>query len=186
MKKIFLVPSLVLLLAACSTETEIDQKESGLQTYQSSAYGFEFQFSDEWILDSTSFENQIVSLVLEKSAYEGTNVSSASFIVGVQPEESLEACLSEDINAAMAEPFSTDHFEIVNGLTYYITSGGEGSAGPDYSARFKRAYREGQCFEIVEGMFSQNIGFYGSDTTDAVDDVWARLDSIFQSFSFES
>ena len=189
MKKLLL---LTLLLAACQTQpVKPVPAEPALQSYQSADYGISFQYPGEWLnkaSDSSysSLENVLVVLELPKETYPGTNFSDASFSVNVQYAESLEACLALSSIIESIETFEVNRFETVNGVTYYTVNGGGAAAGNTYDSKYSRAYVDDNCFEIVQTLHTTNIGNYDPGTVTEVNEneVWERLDDIFQTFTF--
>ncbi len=170
-----------LLFSGCT----LPEEESPLNSYESTEYGFSFEYSDEWALSSDVSGPAVVQLALDEALLDGSNVSSASFQVNVHAADSLESCLNVDVDAATMTAFSEDETVQVNGTTYYISEGGEGTAGPDYTAEFKRSYQSDTCLEIVEGYWSSDISFYeGTDTVDLEAEVARKLNEIFESFDF--
>lgn len=201
MMKKFLTLTAALALTACTTVTPTPTPtpttpDETLSTFEDTTSGLSLKYSKDWslttsenayneFLDATKGEAVLALLQLPSAAYPGTNFGDADFGVSTVPTDSLEACLAYTGPSAYADIDSTQS-TTVNGVTYYTGATNGAGAGNFYDSKIFRTYRGANCISIMETVHTMNIGNYepGAVTEVDAEEVWARLDAIMQTVSF--
>jgi hypothetical protein len=111
----------------------------------------------------------LASVVLPKSAYRGTDLSSASFNVSVNQNSTPEACTQ----FALLQPGAPDQPQIqsaklkLSGMDLEAIEAISGPAGKQQDAKYYHTFANGACYEFVLGMTTQDPG--DDETVKAVD-----------------
>ncbi len=202
MKKLFLISTIILLLAAgCKSSTSSQTQDNTntpsptqtvvptAQTYLYLPYDFQFTYPLEFGFTSPTYANleeKIVQLELPQSAYPHTNFGDAGFTVSAGNAQSLNDCLSKNPppGGRLQPSFQTS--STINGVTFYQTEATGAAAGNLYESKVYRTLRNNLCLELNATLHTSNISNYPKGTVSEVDKtaVWSKLDSIIQSFKF--
>lgn len=187
MRNVLLGATLLLIAAGCNANQQKNNTppaQTAIQTYRNSGWNFEFQYPKSLgFVDATygSLQNQIVQIQIGQDQYPKTNFGDADFTVSLMPTNSQTTCLKTTV------PENSNAFkdsQVINGVTFYKTTAQGVGLGNVYDSHAYRTWANKICYELTETVHTSRIENYQPGTVSAVDKnaIWARLDSILNSF----
>ena len=136
--------------------------------YRDTEYGFSIQYPEIATTSPVNFEGYLpltqtplVSFVLPKSMYTGTNLVEAGVYIGATTSPGVLArCLVMASNLGENGVGSAT----INGAEFMVATSTDAGAGNFYEEKVYRRIQNGACLEIVELLHSGNIGNYTPGT----------------------
>jgi hypothetical protein len=163
--------------------------ESGYLKYDNQEYNFSFSYPEVDVFNpNTGYQyvtnNSLARVDLPASAFAGTNLGEASFIVGASRDAKVvSACLK-----AAPEERGATSLEVINGTEMKVFSGSDPAAGNLYETTSYRAVKNGVCYEATLLLHSGNIYNYEPGAVKEFDRVkmMAGLTEILRTFKIGS
>ncbi len=169
-------------------ETPTTTPAADLQVYKNVQYNFEFSYPKGLGFAAPNYanmDNKIVQVQLSADAYPGTNFRDGGVAVSSGSADILNGCLAQ---SPIAGGKGFKNKVTINGVEFYTDEGIDAGAGNFYVSKAYRTFHNSQCFEIVETIHTTNVANYPDGTVSEVvkEPIWAELNSIVQSFKFNS
>jgi len=159
--------------ATSTAEGQVPAGQNGFRAYANAGYGISMEYPDIAVIDdilaAPSYDWQygsnvegvrIAQFTIPKSFQPQTNFGEARITIGASTSsEALGNCSKPVSSAADA---STTH-KTINGVDYFVTTGGDAGAGNFYDITSYRAVINKTCYSIDQIIHSTNIQNYSPD-----------------------
>ncbi len=158
--------------------------------YRDNEFGFSIMYPETATSSEVSFEGYlpltqmpVVSFVLPRDMYTGTNLSEAGVYIGAtsSPKVVASCGTSSPETGETAEGTTT-----ISSTIFSVFKSAGAGAGNFYETKTYRTVHGGICLELVELLHSTNIGNYSKGTVVEFDHAKFSgiLDAIVQTFTF--
>lgn len=166
---------------------KIFNPKTPVEHYEKKKYDLSFSYLSENV-ESDNDENQFFTknilnrIDLPANIFYETNLSEASFIVGVTNNDKImDVCLASDINEE-PQPSKT-----INGVDFKVFKSSEAAAGNRYEIFSFRTIKNGRCYEAVEMLHWGDINNYPPGTVKefSFDLIHSKLDVILETLQIK-